>query len=122
MTLSNGRRSERAGTARSPDTRTQLETENARFVDAYLVKHARGVITDSDGTTEETTVLGVPCGTLRDNTERPEILTIGTNELIETNPAKLPPALTRLMAGQEKKGAIPQKWDEKAAERIVENL
>ena len=88
----------------------------------YLVKHARGVITDSGGITEETTVLSVPCLTLRDNTERPETITIGTNELIGTDPNKLPPALTRLMAGQWKKGAIPLKWDGKAAERIVEHL
>lgn len=88
----------------------------------YLVKHARGVITDSGGITEETTVLGVPCLTLRDNTERPETVSIGTNELIGTDPAKLPPALARLMAGQWKKGAIPPKWDGRAAERIVEHL
>jgi UDP-N-acetylglucosamine 2-epimerase (non-hydrolysing) len=88
----------------------------------YLVKHAKGVITDSGGITEETTVLGVPCLTLRDNTERPETITIGTNELIGTDPSKLPPALGRLMAGQWKKGAIPPKWDGKAAERIVEHL
>jgi UDP-N-acetylglucosamine 2-epimerase (non-hydrolysing) len=88
----------------------------------YLVKHAKGVITDSGGITEETTVLGVPCLTLRDNTERPETITIGTNELIGTDPSKLPPALARLMAGQWKKGAIPPKWDGKAAERIIEHL
>ncbi|MCS6284617.1 MAG: UDP-N-acetylglucosamine 2-epimerase (non-hydrolyzing) [Nitrospira sp.] len=88
----------------------------------YLVKHARGVITDSGGITEETTVLGIPCLTLRDNTERPETVTIGTNELIGTDPQKLPPALTRLMAGQWKKGAIPPKWDGKSAERIIKHL
>jgi UDP-N-acetylglucosamine 2-epimerase (non-hydrolysing) len=88
----------------------------------YLVKHAKGVITDSGGITEETTVLGVPCLTLRDNTERPETITIGTNELIGTDPNKLSPALARLMAGQWKKGAIPPKWDGKAAERIVGQL
>ncbi len=88
----------------------------------YLVKHAKGVITDSGGITEETTVLGVPCLTLRDNTERPETITIGTNELIGTDPSKLSPALSRLMAGQWKKGAIPPLWDGKAAERIVEHL
>jgi UDP-N-acetylglucosamine 2-epimerase (non-hydrolysing) len=88
----------------------------------YLVKHAKGVITDSGGITEETTVLGVPCLTLRDNTERPETITIGTNELIGTDPSKLPPALARLMTGQWKKGAIPPLWDGKAAERIVECL
>ena len=88
----------------------------------YLVKHARGVITDSGGITEETTVLGVPCLTLRDNTERPETVTVGTNELIGTDPTKLPPALKRLMAGQWKKGGIPAMWDGKAAERIVGHL
>lgn len=88
----------------------------------YLVKHAKGVVTDSGGITEETTVLGVPCLTLRDNTERPETITIGTNELIGTDPSKLPPALARVMAGQWKKGAIPPKWDGKAAERIVAQL
>ena len=88
----------------------------------YLVKHANGVITDSGGITEETTVLGVPCLTLRDNTERPETIAIGTNELIGTDPNNLPPALARLMAGQWKQGAVPLLWDGKAAERIVEHL
>jgi UDP-N-acetylglucosamine 2-epimerase (non-hydrolysing) len=88
----------------------------------YLVKHAKGVITDSGGITEETTVLGVPCLTLRDNTERPETITIGTNELIGTDPSKLALALARVMAGQWKKGAIPPLWDGKAATRIVEHL
>jgi hypothetical protein len=59
---------------------------------------------------------------LRDNPECHQTVTIGTNELIGTNPSKLPPALARLMAGQWKKGAIPPKWDGKAAERIVECL
>lgn len=88
----------------------------------YLVKHSKGVITDSGGITEETTVMGVPCITLRDNTERPETVTIGTNELIGTNPANLRSPLERLMAGQWKKGGIPEKWDGHAAERIVEIL
>ncbi|MER2517955.1 MAG: UDP-N-acetylglucosamine 2-epimerase (non-hydrolyzing) [Candidatus Accumulibacter phosphatis] len=88
----------------------------------YLVKHAKGVITDSGGITEETTVMGVPCLTLRDNTERPETVTVGTNELIGTDPAKLAPALARLMAGEWKKGAVPEKWDGRAAERIVAEL
>lgn len=88
----------------------------------YLVKHAKGVITDSGGITEETTVMGVPCLTLRDNTERPETVTVGTNELIGTDPANLGPALARLMARQWKKGAVPEKWDGRAAERIVAAL
>jgi UDP-N-acetylglucosamine 2-epimerase (non-hydrolysing) len=88
----------------------------------WLVKHAKAVITDSGGITEETTVMGVPCLTLRDNTERPETITTGTNELIGTDPAKLGPALERLFAGQWKKGAIPEKWDGGTGERIVEVL
>jgi UDP-N-acetylglucosamine 2-epimerase (non-hydrolysing) len=88
----------------------------------HLVKHARGVITDSGGVTEETTVMGVPCLTLRDNTERPETITIGTNELVGTDPAGLRVPLGRLMAGQWKKGRIPDKWDGHAAERIVAKL
>ena len=88
----------------------------------WLVKHARAVITDSGGITEETTVLGIPCLTLRDNTERPETITEGTNELIGTNPEAVKPALQRLMSGNWKTGAIPEKWDGKAAERIVAHI
>ena len=85
----------------------------------WLVKHARAVITDSGGITEETTVLGIPCLTLRDNTERPETITEGTNELIGTNPEAVKPALKKLMSGNWKTGVIPEKWDGKTAERIV---
>lgn len=88
----------------------------------YMVKHAKAVITDSGGITEETTVMGIPCITLRDNTERPETITIGTNELIGTNPAAIKPALDKLFAGTWKKGGIPELWDGMAAERIVETL
>ncbi|MBP5798230.1 MAG: UDP-N-acetylglucosamine 2-epimerase (non-hydrolyzing) [Bacteroidales bacterium] len=86
----------------------------------YLVERAKAVITDSGGITEETTVMGVPCITLRDNTERPETCTIGTNELIGTNPDHIKPALDRLFSGQWKKGGIPPLWDGHAAERIVD--
>jgi UDP-N-acetylglucosamine 2-epimerase (non-hydrolysing) len=88
----------------------------------YLVERAKAVVTDSGGITEETTVMGVPCITLRDNTERPETCTVGTNELIGTNPAAIKPALDKLFAGEWKKGAIPELWDGRAAERIVEIL
>ena len=57
----------------------------------YLVKNAKAIITDSGGITEEATVLGVPCMTLRDSTERPETVDIGTNELVGTNPKNLVP-------------------------------
>jgi UDP-N-acetylglucosamine 2-epimerase (non-hydrolysing) len=85
----------------------------------YLVKNAKAVITDSGGITEETTVLGVSCITLRDNTERPETVTIGTNELIGTDPARLKPTLDRLFAGGWRKGGIPELWDGRTGERIV---
>ncbi len=85
----------------------------------YLVERAKAVVTDSGGITEETTVMGVPCITLRDNTERPETCTVGTNELIGTNPAAIKPALDKLFAGEWKKGAIPELWDGHTAERII---
>lgn len=88
----------------------------------YLVEHSKAVITDSGGITEETTVMGVPCMTLRDNTERPETITLGTNRLIGTNPDKIKPALDDLFGGRWSKGSIPDLWDGKAAERIVEHL
>jgi len=88
----------------------------------WLVKHARAVITDSGGVTEEATVMGVPCLTLRDTTERPETVTIGTNELIGTDPSKLGSALDRLFSGKWKKGAVPPLWDGGTAERVVTTL
>lgn len=88
----------------------------------YLVQHAKVVVTDSGGITEETTVMGIPCMTLRDNTERPETCTIGTNELIGTNPKSIAPAFDKLFSGQWKKGAIPELWDGHSAERIVQHI
>ena len=88
----------------------------------YLVERAKAVVTDSGGITEETTVMGVPCITLRDNTERPETCEIGTNELIGTNPYNIAPAFTTLLYGNWKKGGIPELWDGKAAERIIADL
>ena len=88
----------------------------------YLVERAKAVVTDSGGITEETTVMGVPCITLRDNTERPETCTVGTNELIGTDPKAIKPALDKLFAGEWKKGAIPELWDGHTAARIVEIL
>ena len=117
-----------------PRTARTLESlgglpKNLHFVDPqpylefnYLVKHAKAVITDSGGITEETTVMGVPCMTLRDSTERPETVTIGTNELLGTDPAALAPALERLFSGAWKKGGIPELWDGHAAVRIVSVL
>ena len=88
----------------------------------YLVERAKAVITDSGGITEETTVMGIPCMTLRDNTERPETITLGTNELLGTDPKAIKPAMDVLFAGNWKKGSIPELWDGKTAWRIVEEL
>jgi len=106
-----------------------IEAPNLHYIEPlgylefnYLVERAKLVVTDSGGITEETTVMGVPCITLRDNTERPETITIGTNELIGTNPNAIAPAFAKLFAGKWKKGGIPPLWDGKTAERIVSNL
>jgi UDP-N-acetylglucosamine 2-epimerase (non-hydrolysing) len=88
----------------------------------YLVERSKAVITDSGGITEETTVMGIPCITLRDNTERPETIHEGTNELIGSNPKFIKSFLEKLFSGNWKIGSIPEKWDGKAAERIVEYL
>jgi UDP-N-acetylglucosamine 2-epimerase (non-hydrolysing) len=85
----------------------------------YLVKHAKAVITDSGGVTEETTVLGVPCMTLRTTTERPETVTMGTNELLGIDPSAIRPAMQRVFEGNWKRGIIPEKWDGQTAGRIV---
>jgi UDP-N-acetylglucosamine 2-epimerase (non-hydrolysing) len=88
----------------------------------YLVQNAKAVITDSGGITEETTVMGVPCITLRDNTERPETVEIGTNELIGTNPGSIAPAFEKLFKQKWKTGKIPLFWDGNTSERIVKHL
>jgi UDP-N-acetylglucosamine 2-epimerase (non-hydrolysing) len=88
----------------------------------YLVENALAVITDSGGITEETTVMGIPCMTLRNNTERPETIHLGTNELIGTDPRAIKPALEKLFSGEWKKGTIPEKWDGNTAKRIVDIL
>jgi UDP-N-acetylglucosamine 2-epimerase (non-hydrolysing) len=117
-----------------PRTKARIESfgiqiNNIKLVDPmsylefnYLVKYSKGVITDSGGITEETTVMGIPCMTLRTNTERPETCTIGTNELLGSEPAALKAALDTLFRGEWKKGAIPKFWDGKTADRIVEVL
>jgi UDP-N-acetylglucosamine 2-epimerase (non-hydrolysing) len=85
----------------------------------YLVQHAKAVITDSGGVTEETTVMNVPCMTIRENTERPETCTMGTNELLGTKPEVLEAAMNKVMEGNWKKGSVPPLWDGRTAERIV---
>ena len=88
----------------------------------YLVEKSKAVITDSGGITEETTVMGIPCMTLRDNTERPETITEGTNELLGTDPKAIEPAMKRLFNGEWKTGSIPYLWDGNTAVRIVDKI
>lgn len=88
----------------------------------YLVKHAAAVLTDSGGIQEETTYLGVPCLTLRENTERPETITMGTNELIGIEPQNIINAFGVLHSNTWKKGAIPLLWDGHTAERLIHQL
>ena len=88
----------------------------------YLVKNALGVITDSGGITEEASVMNVPCITMRNNTERPETVTLGTNELIGTDPANLKAPLEKLLKGEWKSYKGIPLWDGKAAKRIVDKI
>jgi UDP-N-acetylglucosamine 2-epimerase (non-hydrolysing) len=84
-----------------------------------MQSRATVVITDSGGIQEETTYLGVPCLTLRENTERPVTVSLGTNVLVGRDPEKLCSELSRVLAGNAKKGTIPPLWDGHAGERIA---
>ena len=98
-------------------------TGPAGYVDMLrLVKDSRMVITDSGGIQEETTYLGVPCITLRANTERPSTVTLGTNTLVGSDTGKLLRAVERVMLDSHARGTIPPLWDGHASERIVEHL
>ena len=106
-----------------------LNFNNLHYIDPlgylefnYLVKHAFAVLTDSGGITEETTVLNVPCLTLRENTERPETCEIGTNVLVGNDSTKIENAFKTLFSGTWKQGRIPELWDGKAAHRITNHL
>ena len=87
-----------------------------------LQSAARLVITDSGGIQEETTHLGVPCLTFRQNTERPITVTVGTNTVVGTDPRRLREQVDRILRGQVKKGAQPPLWDGHAGERIADVL
>ena len=87
-----------------------------------LQSRASLVITDSGGVQEETTYLGVPCLTVRENTERPVTISIGTNELVGSDPARLKRRALAIVSGKAKKGRVPPLWDGKAGERIAEIL
>ena len=87
-----------------------------------LLSRARLVLTDSGGIQEETTALGVPCLTLRENTERPVTVSEGTNEIVGQDPTRIIAAAREVNNGRSKQGRIPQYWDGRAAERIVDVL
>jgi UDP-N-acetylglucosamine 2-epimerase (non-hydrolysing) len=87
-----------------------------------LQSRATVVITDSGGIQEETTYLGVPCLTLRENTERPITVSMGTNVLVGHDREKLRAELARVLSGKAKKGTVPPLWDGHAGERIADIL
>jgi UDP-N-acetylglucosamine 2-epimerase (non-hydrolysing) len=87
-----------------------------------LMRSAYYVITDSGGIQEETTYLGIPCFTIRENTERPVTIDLGTNILIGHNRKLLFDEVSKITSGKHKKGTIPPLWDGKASERIVDTL
>ena len=112
--------------ARLPDV---FEARGLRLIEPLgyldflaLIDGARLVMTDSGGIQEETTALGIPCLTLRENTERPVTVIEGTNQLVGTDPARVIPAAHAVLEGRAKKGRIPELWDGKAAERVAEIL
>jgi UDP-N-acetylglucosamine 2-epimerase (non-hydrolysing) len=84
-----------------------------------MEKHAAVVLTDSGGVQEETTYLGVPCLTLRENTERPVTVTLGTNRLVGSDLTLLESEVKKIIAGSWKRGAVPPLWDGRTAERIA---
>jgi len=96
-------------------------TEPLGYLDFLnLESNCKFVLTDSGGLQEETTVLGIPCLTLRENTERPVTITEGTNTLVGIDPEKIIEESMKILSGEGKSGRIPTFWDGKAAERIVE--
>jgi len=88
----------------------------------YLIKNSFAVITDSGGISEETTVMGIPCFTMRNNTERPETETIGSNTIVGTSLENLQKVFGLFLKNGARKSGIPELWDGKASERIISIL
>jgi UDP-N-acetylglucosamine 2-epimerase (non-hydrolysing) len=87
-----------------------------------LLSRAKVVLTDSGGLQEETTALGVPCLTLRENTERPITVDEGTNTMVGRDRVAILQAVDEILAGRGKRGRAPERWDGHAAERIAADL
>lgn len=103
------------------DAGNVLLTDPVGYFDMlYAVRGATLVVTDSGGLQEETTALGVPCVTIRENTERPATVDVGTNYLVGTHPEAIRQAIRRVLSGNGKKGSVPPLWDGRAAERIAD--
>jgi UDP-N-acetylglucosamine 2-epimerase (non-hydrolysing) len=108
---------------------TNLKLKNIIFVEPqgylnfmYLIKNSFAVITDSGGISEETTVLGIPCFTMRDNTERPETQTIGTNTLVGSSIENLEKIFGEFLENGSRKSGVPELWDGITSERIIDIL
>ena len=100
-----------------------LFTSPLRYLEfGWLVAHAAGVITDSGNVAEEATFNGVPCITLNNYTEHQETVTVGSNVLVGEDADKLREAVAKMVAGEWKKCALPDRWDGRTAERIVQTL
>jgi UDP-N-acetylglucosamine 2-epimerase (non-hydrolysing) len=97
----------------------QLTEPLAYFAFQKLVKESALIVTDSGGIQEESTFLGIPCLTLRNNTERPVTVTLGTNKLLPFNEALVEEEIRLIREGKFKKGVVPPLWDGKATERIL---
>jgi UDP-N-acetylglucosamine 2-epimerase (non-hydrolysing) len=102
-----------------PDARLRLVDPQGYLGFLKLTDNAALVVTDSGGIQEETTWLGVPCLTVRLNTERPVTVTEGTNELVGVDPERIVEAGLRALGGRWKEGRVPERWDGRAGERIA---
>ena len=106
--------------ASAPNLRLTEPLGYLEFLD--LMMHAKMVLTDSGGVQEETTILGIPCLTIRENTERPVTIAEGTNVLVGTSPERIVAEAQHVLSGKGKVGRIPELWDGRAAERVVDTL
>ncbi|MBQ9649216.1 MAG: UDP-N-acetyl glucosamine 2-epimerase [Prevotella sp.] len=115
-------RSESAKVVSSLNARLSITGSLSYLEFGWLTAHAKGVITDSGNVAEEATFNGVPCITLNNYTEHQETVTVGSNVLVGEDADKLREAVTQLVGGQWKRCALPDRWDGRTAERILQIL